>query len=228
MQKNRFITYLLGLFLLFSAGCKDEDQNPSTRVKDFDGNVYHILQIGDQAWMLENLKVTHYQNGDPIPNITDNTDWENLTSGAYCNFNNAQTAADTAGRLYNWYAINDSRQIAPKGWHVPSDGEWQTLIDFLGGIGMAGGKMKETGQNHWTFTNTGATNESGFTAISTGYRYYMGVFADKASCDCENWWSSTEFVPNGAWIWEVYSSSTEVIRWSGLKECGFSIRCIRN
>jgi uncharacterized protein (TIGR02145 family) len=228
MHKICPIAFLFIALLVVFPGCKDEDTDPSNLVKDYDGNVYHIVKIGDQIWMLENLKVTHYRNGEAIPHVTENIAWENLTSGAWCNFNNDEADGDTAGRLYNWYAVNDSRQIAPKGWHVPGDDEWQTLIDFLGGIGAAGGKMKETGQKHWSFTNVGATNESGFTATSAGYRYYMGVYAEKVSCDCANWWSSTESVPTGAWIWEVYSGSTELIRWSGLKECGFSIRCIKD
>ncbi|MFN8207732.1 MAG: fibrobacter succinogenes major paralogous domain-containing protein [Bacteroidales bacterium] len=228
MHKILPIASLLISILVFFPGCKEKDPEPSNLVKDYDGNAYHVLEIGDQSWMLENLKVTHYRNGEAIPLVTENTDWETLNSGARCNFRNEEAYADTAGRLYNWYAVNDSRQIAPKGWHVPSDAEWQTLVDFLGGIGIAGGKMKETGQNHWVFNNTGATNESGFTAISSGYRYYMGIYADKASCDCANWWSSTEVFPNGALIWEVYSGSTGVIRWSGLKESGFSVRCIRD
>lgn len=137
-------------------------------VTDYDGNVYQTVLIGDQCWMMENLKVTHYRNGDPIPHVTDGVTWGNLTSGAYCNYNNDEGNVATYGRLYNWYAVDDSRNIAPAGWHVPSDAEWQTLVDYLGGDAVAGGKMKEAGTTHWASPNTGATNESGFTALPGG------------------------------------------------------------
>jgi uncharacterized protein (TIGR02145 family) len=137
-------------------------------VTDIDGNIYHTVTIGTQVWMVENLKTTKYRNGDPIPNVTGNA-WAALTTGAYCWYNNdAATYKATYGALYNWYAVADSRNIAPTGWHVPTDAEWTTLTTFLGGESVAGGKLKETGTNHWTSPNTGATNETGFTALPGG------------------------------------------------------------
>jgi len=140
---------------------------------DIDGNVYETVTIGTQVWMAENLKVTHYRNGNTILHIIDWFSWFTLT-GAYCEYDNDVNNVAVYGRLYNWYAVNDSRYIAPVGWHVPSDAEWLTLVDYLGGDTVADGKMKEIGTTHWVSPNTGATNESGFSALPGGYRDYGG------------------------------------------------------
>ena len=193
---------------------------------DIDSNIYPTVKIGDQWWMAENLKVTRYRNGDDIPIVTDDTEWENLTTGAYCNYNNNSDNADIYGRLYNWYAVNDSRNIAPLGWHVPSDGEWQTLIVYLGGESVAGGKLKETGTTHWNSSNEGATNESGFTALPGGYRsingyfYYLGYNA--------YFWSSAEYSSNGAWSRKLLCSTADVGRDLYDKRGGFSVRLVRD
>ncbi|MCP4709985.1 MAG: hypothetical protein GY869_15280, partial [Planctomycetes bacterium] len=166
---------------------------------EIDRYKYKTVKIGDQIWMAENLKVTRYRNGDVIPRITDNTTWGNLTTGAQCEYNNDLSFVDTYGRLYNWFALVDSRNISPAGWHVPTYADWQTLVDFLGGSSVAGGKMKEAGSAHWTSPNTGATNASGFCALPGGYRgsiyngnfYYMGSYAF--------FWYSTEFNNSNAW-----------------------------
>jgi len=142
----------------------------SCTVTDIDGNCYRTVTIGTQVWMAENLKVTHDCNGEAIPNVTDGATWAGLTAGAYCEYNNDVNNVATYGRLNNWYAVADSRNISPAGWHVASDAEWQTLSIFLGGDAIAGGKMKETGTTHWYSPNTGATNESGFSALPGGYR----------------------------------------------------------
>lgn len=202
------------------------------KVTDIDGNIYPIVYIGDQAWLGENLKVTHYRNGDPIPNITDNTEWNNLTTGAYCNYDNNANNATTYGRLYNWYAVNDSRNIAPEGWHVPSDAEWQTLIDYLGGSSSGrGGKMKEAGTTHWNSPNTGATNESGFSALPGGNRghwgdedspyYYFGNLGRMAF-----FWSPTESGSNNAFSRLLYCDISEISRNYKRKRSGFSVRCV--
>jgi uncharacterized protein (TIGR02145 family) len=117
----------------------------SGTVTDIDGNVYQTVTLGGQVWMAENLKVTRYRNGDPIPCVNDASAWSGLSTGAYCHYNNDFNNAAIYGRLYNWYAVSDSRNIAPGGWHVPTDTEWQTLVDLLGGSSVAGGKMKTTG-----------------------------------------------------------------------------------
>ena len=116
-------------------------------VTDIDGNLYYTVKIGEQWWMLENLRVTHYRNGDAIPNVTDDAEWEGLSTGAYCDYDNDPANVATYGRLYNWYAVGDSRNIAPAGWHVPSDDEWQTLVDYLGGSSVAGGEDERSRHN---------------------------------------------------------------------------------
>ena len=129
--------------------------------------------------MDKNLDVDRYRNGDPIPKVTDPTAWVALTTGAYCYYNNdSATYAATYGKLYNWYAVNDPRGLAPAGWHIPSDAEWATIETCLGGASVAGGEMKETGTIHWQSPNTGATNSSGFTGLPGGYRNYDVVFSD--------------------------------------------------
>ncbi|MCD4693727.1 MAG: hypothetical protein K8R79_12490, partial [Calditrichales bacterium] len=168
-------------------------------VTDIDGNVYKTVKIGSQVWMAENLKVTHYRNGDLIPNVAGKSEWKNLGIGACCNYDNNAAAY---GLLYNWYAVNDSRNIAPAGWHVPAEKEWQTLIDYLGGEAVAGGKMKERGTAHWKRPNTGATNSSGFSALSSCYRNDKGTFYGIGNE--ADYWSGS----NGVWIRRLrYSSS---------------------
>jgi uncharacterized protein (TIGR02145 family) len=193
-------------------------------VTDIDGNTYQTVKIGDQRWMSENLKVTHYRNGDSIPNVIDR--WYGLTIGVYCNYDFDTNNAVTYGSLYNWYAVNDSRNIAPEGWHIPSDNEWQTLVDYLGGDLVAGGKMKETGTTHWHNPNTGATNESGFSALPGGFRNNLGDFWDMGTY--ADFWSSTAYSSGVAWYRKLGNASSGVGRYNILKEIGFSVRCIRD
>lgn len=198
----------------------------SGTVTDIDGNVYQTVTIGTQEWMAENLKVKHYSNGDSIPHVTDDATWSVLTSGAYCNYDNDEGNVATYGRLYNWYAVEDSRKIAPEGWHVPRDEEWQTLVDYLGGEAVAGGKMKEAGYEHWVDPNTGATNESGFTALPGGYRDYDGTFYGMG--DYASFWSSTELGSYDAWLRGLGYGNARVSRLGNYKHYGFSVRCVRD
>jgi len=145
-------------------------------VTDIDGNVYKTVKIGNQWWMAENLKVTHYRNGDKIPNVTDDADWSNLTNGAYCYYNYDVDNESVYGVLYNFFAVSDNRNIAPEGWHISTDTDWKKLTDYLGGENAAGDKMKEVGTSHWYVSNEGATNESGFTALPGGWRNIDGKF----------------------------------------------------
>lgn len=138
-------------------------------IKDIDGNEYQYVKIGNQTWMVENLKTTKYRDGTPIPLIQESLDWLKLTTGAYSNYQNVTANADTYGRLYNWYAVCDSRNIAPEGWHVATVDEWRTLINYLGGIEAANIKLKEAGTTHWISPNSGATNEYNFSALPGGY-----------------------------------------------------------
>jgi len=145
-------------------------KTPGPTVKDYDGNVYQTVKIGKQIWMVGNLQVTHYNNGDVIPNVTDQTAWNGLTTGALCAYDNDQNNVKTYGYLYNYYVISDPRGICPAGWHVPSLAEWETLSQACGGDAVAGGALKEAGTTHWDAPNTGATNSSGFTALPGGVR----------------------------------------------------------
>jgi len=143
----------------------------SGQFSDIDGNVYNTITIGTQIWMKENLKTTKYNDGSSIPLVTDNTAWINLSTPGYCWYNNdAATYKSAYGAMYNWYTVNTGK-ICPPNWHVPTDTQWETLITYLGGKIIAGGKMKETGTAHWTSPNIGATNETGFTALPGGYRH---------------------------------------------------------
>lgn len=195
-------------------------------VADIDGNEYQAVKIGNRWWMMENLKVTRYRNGDPIETVADPASWDRLVSGACCMYDNSGADGDVYGFLYNWHAVNDSRGIAPEGWHVPSDEEWQVLVDFLGGSSIAGGRMKEAGLSHWENPNTGADNESGFLALPGGYRYYEGNFHEKGYC--AYFWSSTGIPPSLAWNRVLRYNSTAVDRVDRNRIGGFSIRCVRD
>jgi uncharacterized protein (TIGR02145 family) len=196
-------------------------------VTDIDGNVYETVLIGDQLWMAENLKVTHYRNGDEIPTGLDNTNWTSTTQGAFAVYGDDPMNAETYGNLYNWYAVDDSRGVCPEGFHVPTDNEFTVLTDYLDGTSVAGGKMKEAGFGHWNSPNTGATNESGFTGLPAGYRYYStGVYYGMG--DYGYFWSSTEYSSNFAWYRELNYDYSEVDRGSISKRNGFSVRCLRD
>jgi uncharacterized protein (TIGR02145 family) len=204
---------------------------------DIDGNVYKTRKIGNQWWMAENLKVTRYRNGDQISHVTENNEWDGLSTGAYCAFNNDESNVATYGRFYNWYAVNDSRNIAPKGWHVPTDEEWKQLEMFLGmsqseanGIGWfgtdEGGKLKEAGTTHWRGSDTGATNESGFCALPGGYRSKNGYFGNIGGS--ARFWSFTESSSNGAWRRHFGCNNSDVNRDSSHKRDGFSVRLLQD
>jgi uncharacterized protein (TIGR02145 family) len=197
---------------------------------DIDSNAYPIVKIGNQWWTVENLKVTHYRDGTAIPLVTDNSAWYGLSTGAYCAYNNdASNESDTYGYLYNWYAVNGNGgtyNLAPSGWHVPSDAEWQTLVDYLGGGAVAGGKLKEAGTAHWKSPNTGATNESGFTALPWGDRNILSDFVDVGSG--ADFWSSTELGSSGAWYRELGFDHASVYRNYCSKPRGFSVRLVRD
>lgn len=187
------------------------------------------ITICSQVWMDKNLDVATYRNGDPIPKVTDNTAWAALTTGAYCYYNNdSATYAATYGKLYNWYAVNDPRGLAPAGWHVPSDAEWTTIETCLGGASVAGGAMKETGTTHWTSPNSGATNSSGFTGLPGGSRNGGdGAFGVVGSGG--NWWSSSEastFNTTYAWSCNLYYNYGNIYRFNFYKLDGFSVRCL--
>ena len=236
MKKSRNILtsplFLMGLVVLFIAGCDEAIDTttgvPMGTVADIDGNIYHTMSIGTQVWMVENLKTTKYRDGTNIVNEKDSSNWRKLTTPAYCWHNNDVTNKNTYGALYNWFAIN-SGNICPAGWHVPSDAEWTILINTLGGEAVAGGKLKEAGITHWRTPNSGATNESGFTALPGGYRDFAGVFGPATGTGSSGYfWSSTESSAIHAWYRSVDFPDAAVVRFEFLKTNGFSIRCIKD
>jgi uncharacterized protein (TIGR02145 family) len=197
-------------------------------VTDIDGNVYRTITIGAQTWMAENLRTTRYRNGDAIPEVTGDATWTGTKSGAYCNWENTRDVHSIAtfGRIYNWYAATDSRNIAPDGWHVSSDEEWATLTRYLGGESVAGGKLREAGTTHWE-SNPYGTNESGFTALPGGVRGAGAKFIDARNNG--TWFSSTEATSASAWYWAMYYGANEVYRGdSGKEGSGFYVRCVRD
>jgi uncharacterized protein (TIGR02145 family) len=198
----------------------------SGTITDVDGNIYRTVKIGDQWWMAENLKVTHYRNGDSVPELASVSAWSKLTIGARCSYNNDENTVMTYGYLYNWYAVNDQRNLAPAGWHVPTNKDWKILIDCLEKSSFVGGKLKEAGTSHWQSPNEGATNESGFTALPGGsrnYDYEFGGLGYNAT-----FWSSTEYASKSAWYWKLNYNDSAFKRGCYYKQYGFSIRCIRD
>ncbi len=185
------------------------------------------VTINSQVWMSNNLEVTEYRNGEKIPQVTDSIQWGNLTTGAWCYYNNDPSNGKIYGKLYNWYAIKDPRGLAPAGWHIPSDSEWTVLENFLGGASVAGGKMKESGTTHWQSPNTGATNESGFSALPSGWRDgYTGNFNEGGTNG--TWWSATDYYQTFAWYRFVGSGTAALGKYGNFKGHGFSVRCIKD
>jgi uncharacterized protein (TIGR02145 family) len=184
------------------------------------------VTICTQVWNLTNLDVTKYRNGDTIPEVTDPTAWAALTTGAWCYYDNDSANGAIYGKLYNWYAVNDSRGLAPTGYHIPTDTEWTTLTTCLGGESVAGGKMKETGTTHWASPNQDATNISGFTGLPGGYRYNDGTFYDIGGNGI--WWGSTQVGTAYAWVRNLDYNYGYAGRYGTNKENGFSVRCLRD
>lgn len=149
----------------------------SDTITDIDGNIYTSVVIGEQVWMVENLRVTHFQNGEPILTFPQDENWGTLyydNTPTYCSPGYDANNIDVYGLWYNGVAIVDNRKLAPRGWHIPTLDEWNKLIEFLGGTEVAGGKLKEVGTSHWDTPNNGATNEYGFTALPAGFRQGTG------------------------------------------------------
>jgi uncharacterized protein (TIGR02145 family) len=195
---------------------------------DQEGNVYKTITIGTQTWMAENLRVTKYRNGDPIVNVTGNAAWTILSTGACCSYGNTDSndLITLYGRLYNWFAVTDSRSIAPEGWHVPTDGDWTTLTNFLGGESVAAGKMKETGISHWAKPNTNATNESGFSALPSGSRYsVVGTFNEMGTITYL--WSSTNYDAAHAWN-RFLNIGANCNRSMDFKTDGYPVRLVKD
>ncbi len=215
--------------LLIIVGCGPE--------KDNDGKTFKTIKIGNQTWMAENLSVTHYQNGDSIPNIKLDTDWKKQTSGAYCDFNNNSDTGNVYGHLYNYYAVNEKRNIAPKGWHVARKEDWDTLISYLK-LDSAGIKLREAGTKHWKCIGCPGpcffgTNQSGFTALPASYRGDNGPFPDGAGSVIGNgtsWWCVSDSCksPDTALYWGIGTCYKEISKQCWSQKQGLSVRCVKD
>jgi uncharacterized protein (TIGR02145 family) len=202
---------------------------------DQQGNVYKTIVIGNQEWMAENLNTTIYQNGESIPNFSNSPIWNSLTSGACCRYNNDRQYDCPYGKLYNWFAVTDPRNICPAGWHVPNNTDWTTLIDFLdplaaGGTineNVAGGKLKSAGFEYWINPNQDATNESGFSGLPGGLRVVQGNFDYEGSSGF--WWSSSDMIsPPFVSNFRLDPSNGVIYSEASLRQAGLSVRCVKD
>jgi uncharacterized protein (TIGR02145 family) len=243
--------YYLRAYAVNSAGTAYGDEKffttePIKTVTDIDGNVYNTVTIGTQVWMAENLKVTKYRNGDAIPNITDNTQWYNLTTGAYSNYENNTTNGNTYGRLYNWHTVGTG-YLCPTGWHVPTSEDWISFRDYLmlngynfdgssGGNNIGKSIASTTG---WEFSPiTGAVgntdypekrNVTGFTALPGGLRHQIGMFANIK--EATSWWLATENSSYSSLAWVAfmwYEHSSVIDATDEHKNVGQSVRCLKD
>ncbi len=220
---------LILLLLCLEFAIKSYSQSPGNGLVDIQGNSYQTVIIGNQEWMSSNLKVRRWKNGDFIPYISSNSNWASATTPGLCILNNdSATNFQNYGYLYNFYVIEDPRGLCPNGWKVPSDSEWVVLETFLGGLSVAGGKLKST-STLWSAPNTGATNSSGFSALPGGLRDYPGNFSSWAAT--ANFWTSTERQMVGyadGWYRAIWFNGNQLQRLSYSKKDGFSVRCMRN
>ena len=190
---------------------------------------YESITIGTQVWMKKNLDVDHYRNGDPIPQVESPAEWAKLTTGAWCYYQNDPAIGKNYGKLYNWYAINDTRGLAPVGWHIPNSAELDMLILFLGGENKAGSKLKEAGTVHWNSPNKDATNESGFSALPGDGRDEEGrFFTGGVINQSGNWWTASEIDNNFATCIYIPSNNFLASRVDSRKRHGFSVRCVKD
>jgi uncharacterized protein (TIGR02145 family) len=210
---------------------------PEEPITDIDNNSYSTIRIGDQVWMKENLKVTHYRNGDAISHITlqNDAEWLQTTAGAYCSYNDDQALVSIYGYLYNGYAVTDARRICPEGWHIPTKEEWRTLTNYLGGYKTSGNLIKAS-SNYWDDLNPNTSNLSGFSALPGGmrmharpdrtYTEYWGINEEAYMA------TSDEYIYKDIYyMW--YANVANLYEWARvsdntIKTCGQSVRCIKD
>lgn len=240
-----FILFILFAFLLFS--CDDNETTPENEtpvveseaifnedlsygtMQDNEGNTYRTIEIGNQTWMAQNLRTTQFRNGDEIPEVTENADWPALTDAAQSSYenNDNEVFLATHGRLYNWFAATDNRNISPEGWHVPTIQEWETLAATLGGAENAGGQIKEIGEARWNAPNTNADNSSGFTALPSGRREYTdGRFINQGFNTF--WWTSSPYNPDYSWYYQVNYDIASLNAANFHKQYGFAVRLVKD
>lgn len=230
-MKKLFIATAGLLLLIALNGCKKEDSTNDSifgTVTDIDGNTYQTVKIGTQTWMMENLKVSRYNDGTAIPNVTDNQQWNALGTGAYCVYDNDESNNATYGKLYNWFSVNTGK-LAPAGWHVPTRAEYNTLVQYLGNGNDVGGKMKST-SSLWDTPNTGADNNSHFSALPGGWRTGSGsgVTYRQLGQNSYFWLSDTAGIQDGGYYFNLGYSTADVYQGYLDKNNGYSIRCVKN
>jgi uncharacterized protein (TIGR02145 family) len=232
IKNNKFSMMLILSIFIF--GCENDNTNfdhntenintiipvYAGNVIDIDSNVYHTIIVGKQTWMVENLKTTHFRNGDSIPMINNNFLWQSTTSAAYCNYNNNSSFSLTYGRLYNFAAISDSRSICPQGWHVSTYSEWDTLLSFVGNQ-FANRILRESGTSHWKeVLSYPATNVYGFTALPAGYCDESGIYKEMGYKTF--WWAHPNaHMELGNSVWGIFWNSS-------IQGYGLSVRCVKD
>lgn len=249
MKKNfRIWVYslvVIGAFVMFGSGCGKDDKNDPGLTDivdniDIDGNVYTTITIGTQVWMVENLKTTKYRNGDPILNESGNSAWASSTKGAQCNYNNNEANGNKYGKLYNWHAVNDSRKLAPAGWHIPSDAEWNTLSNYLAANPGASGSVTKAlaAKTDWaTSAEVGAVgndltknNASGFTGLPGGIRGLDGPSGVFGWLGTDGWWwSASSIEASFASARGMKNTAKGTLENGGFfKTDGLAVRCIKD
>ena len=227
MQK---LLLLIVSALLFVSCQKELSYERVTEASPIDNAIpTPTVTICNQTWMLKNLDVSKYRDGSIIPEASTPAQWEaaaNNGTGAWCYYENVTANGTVYGKLYNWYAVKDPRGLAPAGYHIPTDAEWETLVICLGTDIAAGGAMKEAGTSHWLAPNADATNSSKFTGLPGGYRLPSAVFTDIGVYGV--FWSSTELDPGASLLRSLYNVNSQLYRYSFSKQYGFSVRCIKN
>jgi uncharacterized protein (TIGR02145 family) len=193
---------------------------------DQEGNVYKTVMIGNKEWMAENLNTSLYRNGNEIQTGLAPANWQTSVSGAWQYYNQEEIHECPHGKMYNWYAVNDARGLCPAGWHVPTEADWSGLEIALGGQLVAGNKMKATGTVYWLGGNAGATNESGFSALGSGFYYFYGSF--EGLTQGVNFWSATSFDASSAWVRTISFDMPNLALSIYPKNSAFHIRCVRD
>lgn len=220
-MRTTLLRTILPILFILAAACS----RPSPTAVDVDGNSYRTVRAGSMVWTAENLSVSHFRNGDAIPEVTDPAEWASLTTPAWCWNSNDPEKGKKYGRLYNWYAVNDPRGLAPEGWHVATDEEWTKLAESLGGEGAAGGKLKS--REGWQEPNEGAEDALGFGLLPAGARRDTdGHFMEPGGYN--RLWSSTEISEVAAWSRSIGYFDGALRRGKANKKTGFSVRCVRN
>jgi uncharacterized protein (TIGR02145 family) len=217
---------IIAALIIISVSCKKDPETPPEPVFDIDGNVYKTVKIGTQVWMAENLKTTRFNDGTNITQVTDSVAWRNLITPAYCLYNKNDTVYKRIyGILYNGFTI-DSGKLCPTGWHVPDNEDWQLLKAFITDSLSVGGKLKESGTAHWKTPNKGANNNSGFSALPAGVRYFEGSYT--AIHTFTGFWSASYSSPGDYWYLSLYYGDAKAPMNSVSKKYGLSIRCLKD